>query len=115
VKNKLIRLVELIQDGFSDDLLEAFKAGGNQSLENRLTLVSEARSFHQKRSEKLWFEAGKKRTAAEKQASAQADLAAFLFAYLSGDAKEYVETGVDALQALGRYAEVDIVISLAKR
>jgi len=115
LKNKLIRLVELIQEGFSGELQEAFKAGGDQSLATRLERVSAVRDFHQQRSETLWLQAGKKRTADEKKAAAQADLAAFLFAYLSGDAKEYRDTGVEALQALGRHGEVDIVISLAKR
>ncbi|SHJ45184.1 hypothetical protein SAMN02745165_02421 [Malonomonas rubra DSM 5091] len=114
MKNKLIRLVELIQDGFSDDLLEAFRTGGDESLETRLSLLAEARSFHQNRSENLWLEAGKKRTPEEKQAAAQAELAAFLSAYLSGDAKEHLDSGVDALETLGRYAEVDLVRRLAK-
>lgn len=115
MKNKVIRLVELIQEGFSGELVETFKSGGDPSLGTRLTLLSEARSFHQKRSERLWLQAGKQRTAEEQQAAAQAELAAFLFAYFSGDAKEYADSGIEALQTLGRHGEVELVNSLAKR
>lgn len=115
MKNKLIRLVELIQDGYSEDLLDAFRTGGDESLETRMTLLGQARSFHQTRSETLWLEAGKKRTSEEKQAAARAELAAFLSAYLSGDAKEHLDSGVEALETLGRHAEVGLVRRLAKR
>jgi hypothetical protein len=115
VKNKLLRLAEIIQQDLSADLVNVFRSASNQSLAMKLELVSEARSSHQKRSEVLWLQAGKKRTLAEKRASAQADLAAFVVAYLTGDGKEHVETAVEALQVLGRQGEVDLVTSLAKR
>lgn len=115
MKNKILRLVELIQEDFPGELVEVFKAGGDPSLVTRLTLLGEARSFHQKRSETLWLQAGKKRTMEEKRAAAQAELAAFLFAYLSGDAKEYADSGIEALQTLGRHGEVELVSRLAKR
>lgn len=112
MKNKLLRLAELIQQDFSEDLVEVFKSAGNQTLTAKIKLVSEARTAHQNRSETLWLKAGKKRTTAEKRASAQADLAAFLFAYLTGDAKEYEKTAVEALQSLGRHGEVDLITRL---
>lgn len=115
MKNKLLRLAEIIQQDLSADLVNVFRSASNQSLAMKLELVSEARSSHQKRSEVLWLQAGKKRTLAEKRASAQADLAAFVVAYLTGDGKEHVETAVEALQVLGRQGEVDLVTSLAKR
>ena len=115
MKNKLLRLAEIIQQDLSENLVEVFKSAGNQSLAMKIELVSEARSVHQKRSEVLWLQAGKKRTVAEKRASAQAELAAFVVAYLTGDGKEYVETAVEALKSLGRHGEVELVTSLAKR
>jgi len=115
VKNKLLRLAEIIQQDFSEDLVEVFKSAGNQSLAMKMELLSEARSAHQKRSEALWLQAGKKRTLAEQHAAARADLAAFVVAYLTGDSKEYVETAIEALQTLGRHGEVDLVTSLARR
>jgi len=115
VKNKLLRLAELIQQDLPEDLVDVFRSAGNQSLAMKIELVNEARSSHQKRAEVLWLQADKKSTLAEKHASAQADLAAFVVAYLTGDSKEHVETAVEALQTLGRYGEVDLVTSLAKR
>ena len=115
MKNKLLRLAEIIQQDLPEDLVGAFRSAGHQSLAMKIELLSEARSSHQKRSEVLWLQAGKKRTLAEKRASAQADLAAFVVAYLTGDGKDHVETAVEALQALGRHGEVDLVTSLAKR
>ena len=115
MKNKLLRLAEIIQQGLSEDLVDVFRSAGNQSLAMKIELVSEARTLHQKRSEFLWLQAGKKRTLAEKRASAQADLAAFVVAYLTGDGKEHMETAVEALLTLGRQGEIDLVLSLAKR
>lgn len=115
MKNKLRRLIELIQEDFSDDLLEAFKSVDSFPFEKRLVLISSARSAHQLRAEKLWLDAGKKRTAKEQHATAQADLAGFVFAYLTGDGKEYAESAIEALRAIGRHGEVDLVTSLVKR
>lgn len=115
MKNKLIRLVELVQEDCPENLLEAFKTTPKSALDVRLSLLSDARDLHQMRSEKLWLQAGKQRTAAEKRASAQADLAAFICAYLTGEVKEYAETGIAALQALGRHGELDLIHSLARR
>ncbi len=115
MKNKLLRLAEIIQEDFPEDLVEAFRSSGNLSLDERISLVSAARSLHQQRSETLWLQAGKQRTPEEKSAAARADLAAFLFAYLTGDAKEYAETAIEALQVLGRHAEVDLVGRLTRR
>lgn len=115
MRNKLIRLVELIQEDFPEDLLEAFKSTKKHSLAIQLALLSAARDSHQKRSETLWLQAGKQRTAEEKRASAQADLAAFVCAYLTGDVKEYAATGIEALQTLGRHGELDLVRSLLLR
>ena len=115
MKNKLIRLVELIQDDFPENIVEAFKSNGNFSLDKRIALISQARTLHQGRSEALWLKAGKKRTAAERRAAAQADVAGFVFAYLTGDAKEYAESAIEALRALGRHGEVDLIASLVRR
>ncbi|WP_303723045.1 hypothetical protein [Malonomonas rubra] len=115
MKNKLLRLAEIIQQDLTEDLAEVFRSTGNQSLAMKIEFVSAARSSHQKRAEALWLQASKKRTLAEKRASAQADLAAFVVAYLTGDGKEHVETAVEALQTLGRQGEIDLVTSLVKR
>lgn len=115
MKNKLLRLAEIIQQDLSEDLVEIFRSTGNQSLAITIELVNAARSSHQKRAETLWLQAGKKRTLAERRASAQADLAAFVVAYLTGDGKEHAETAVEALEALGRQGEVDLVTRLVKR
>lgn len=115
MKNKLLRLAEIIQDDFPEDLIEAFKSTGNQSFAAKIELLSAARTLHQSRSETLWLQAGKQRTDQERRAAAQADVAAFLCAYLTGDAKEYAESAIEALQVLGRHGEVDLIGSLAKR
>ena len=115
MKNKLLRLAEIIQEDFPEELVEAFKSTGNQTLAAQIELASAARSLHQSRSEQLWLQAGNKRTAKERRASAQADVAAFLFAYLTGDAKEYAESAVEALKVLGRHGELDLIARLAKR
>ncbi len=113
MKNKLLRLAEIIQENFPEELVEAFRSSGNLSLDKRIEIVSLARTLHQSRAETLWLKAGKKRTAEERIATAQADLAAFVFAYLTGDAKEYAESAVEALRTLGRHGEFDLVASLA--
>lgn len=95
--------------------MDVFRSAANQSLAMKIESVSDARFSHQKRSEDLWLQAGKKRTLSEKRASAQADLAAFVVAYLTGEGKEHLETAVEALQTLGRQGEIDLVTSLAKR
>ena len=115
MKNKLLRLAELIQENFPEDLVDEFKTGGKQSLAQRLELVAQARTVHQKRSETLWLKAGKKRTPAERHATAQAELAAFLSAYLTGDAKEYTDSAIEALRAIGRQGEEELVRSLSRR
>ena len=115
MKNKLLRLAEMIQENFPENLLDEFKTNDKQSLARRLEIIGQARTVHQQRSETLWLKAGKKRTPAERRASAQAELAAFLIAYLTGDAKEYAESAIEALDALGRQGEEELVRSLARR
>ena len=115
MKNKLIRLVELIQEDYPEDIMALFRTEEQVSLDDKLTLTGRAISHHQKRSAELWLAAGRKRTLAEKHAAARADLAAFLLAYLTGDAKENVSTALEALDALGRQSETDLVKSLARR
>lgn len=115
MKNKLIRLAEIVQDGFSGELVEAFRSSGNLSLAQKIELVGEARAAHQCCSESLWLKAGRKRTPEERNSAAQADLAAFVFAYLTGDVKESAESAVEALKVLGRHGETDLIASLAKR
>ena len=117
MKNKLLRLAELIQEDFPGDLKTAFffDENDNAPLEERLSLVSQAISHHQQRSAELWLAAGKKRTTEEKHASARADLASFLFAYLTGSPQENAQTAIEALETLGRYGETDLVRQLCKR
>lgn len=115
MKNKLLRLAELVQENFTENLVEEFKTSDKQSLAQRMEIVSQARTVHQKRSETLWLKAGKKRTPAERHAAAQAELAAFLFAYLTGDAKEYADSAIEALCTLGRHGEIELVKSLARQ
>ncbi len=115
MKNKLIRLVELIQDGFPENIVAAFKSSEKSSLARRLDLISEAVNVHQRRSAALWLKAGKKRTIEERRAAAQAELAAFVFAYLTGDAKENAESASEALRVLGRQGEDGLVKSLSMR
>ena len=114
MKNKLIRLAELIQEDFPEKIVAAFRSNEKQSLAKQLEVVNEAIAFHRKRAETLWLEAGRKRTPAERRATAQAELAAFVFAYLTGDGKEYANSGIEALKALGRQGEVDLVKTLCR-
>lgn len=115
VRNKLRQLADFIQEGFPGKIVEAFKYDEDQTLENRLAITSEAIAFHQKRAGELWLQAGRRRTAEELHATAQAALASFVFAYLTGDAEDYRESTVETLKAIGRPREVEIVRSLAKR
>lgn len=115
MKNKLIRLAELIQEDFPEKIVAAFRSNEKLSLTQRLELVNQAITFHRKRAETLWLEAGRKRTPAEKRATAQAELAAFVFAYLTGDGKEYANSAIEALNTLGRQGEVDLIKSLCRR
>jgi len=115
VRNKLRRLAEFIQVGFPENLIATFKYSKNQSLATRLALTSEAIAFHQSRAEALWLQAGKKKTAEERHAVAQAEIASFLFAYLTGEIGESAESTIEAMRAIGREGEVDIIRSLTKR
>lgn len=115
MRNMLRQLADYIQEGFPEKIVEAFKYDEDQTLENQLAITSEAIAFHQKRSGELWLEAGKRTTLKEKHATAQATLASFLFAYLTGEAKEHSESTIETLRALGRQREVDIVRSLTRR
>lgn len=114
MNNKLIRLAELLQEDFPENIVATFRSQENLSLAERLDLINEVISFHRRRAENLWLQAGRKRTAAERRASAQAELAAFVFAYLTGDAKEYADSAMEALCALGRQGEVDLIKSLCR-
>jgi hypothetical protein len=115
VNNKLIRLAELVQEDFPENLLTAFKSPANTTLAQRLGIASQAIASHQKRAEDLWLKAGRKRSPRERQASARAELAAFLFACLSGDAPEYADSAREALRALGRQGETGLVNSLCRK
>lgn len=113
--NKLIRLAEIIQDGFPENIVEIFHSADKPSLDKRLAMTSRAIACHQARAEKLWHKAGKQRSAEERQVAARAELAAFVFACLTGDAKEYADSAVEAMKTLGRQGELDIVKSLSRR
>jgi len=115
MKNLLMRLVELIQEDCPLNLIEAFADPNQKNPAAHVDLVSRAIDAHQLRAEALWREAGKQRTDAERAASARADLAAFLFAYLTGEPGEYAESARDALKTLGRHAELDLVELLARK
>lgn len=114
MRNKLRRLAEFIQEGFPEKIVDAFKYDEDQTLENQLSITSEAIAFHQNRAGKLWIKAGKKRTAEERYATAQAELASFLFAYLTGETKEHAESTMSIMKTIGRQSEVDIVKSLTR-
>jgi hypothetical protein len=114
VKNKLIRLAELIQEEFPENIIASFRSNENSSLAQRISITQTAIAYHQKRAETLWLKAGRKRSALEKRTVARAELAAFLFAYLTGDAKEYAESALEALRTLGRQGETDLIRSLIK-
>jgi hypothetical protein len=115
LKNKIIRLIELIQEDFPEELLAYFKTEEEAPLKTRLTLASKAISHHQQRSADLWLAAGNKRTPDEKKASARADLSAFLFAYLTGSPNENAQSAMEALEVLGRQMEVELIYSLCKK
>ena len=115
MRNKLRRLVEFIQEGFPEKIVEAFKYDEDQTLAKRLAVTSEAIAFHQNRAGILWLQAGKKRTPEERRAAAQAELASFVFAFLTGEAKENAGSTIEAMRALGRQGEVDIIQSLSRR
>lgn len=115
MKNKLLRLAELIQDDCPENILPAFKSSKPPSLDQYINLISSAISSHQQRATTLWLKAGKKRSEEERRASAQAELASFMFAYLIGEAKDHAEGAIEAMQTLGRQGEVDLITSLAGR
>ena len=111
--NKLLRLAQIIQEDFPEKLVPVFKIAEKQSLAKRIAIVNQAITTHQAHADKLYLQAGKKRTAAERRASARAELAAFVFAYLTGDAREHADSGVKAMRALGRRGEEDLIRSLS--
>ena len=114
MRNKLRRLAEFIQEGFPEELVDTFKYHKNHTLQKRLAITSKAIAFHQDRAGALWLQAGKKRTTEERHAAAQAELASFVFSYLSGETNDYAESTVEAMRALGRQGELDIVKSLSR-
>lgn len=114
MKNKLIRLAELIQDDFPENIVATFKVTDKEAPDERLALIGKAINIHRERAETLWLQAGKKRTAEERRATAQAELASFVFAYLTGDAKEYADSAIEALQVLGRHSEENLITDLCK-
>jgi hypothetical protein len=114
VNNKLLRLVEIIQENLPANLLATFKSDEVATLAERIALVSEAITLHKRHSEALWLKAGNQRTTEERRAAAQAELAGFVFACLTGDAGEHTESAMEALRALGRQGEAELVRSLSK-
>ncbi|WP_432821512.1 hypothetical protein [Trichloromonas sp.] len=114
MKNKLLRLAELIQEGFPENIVEVFKSNESQTSAERLAMANKAITFHQGRAETLWLQAEKKRTSEERRAAAQAEISAFVFAYLTGDAKEYADSAVEAMRILGRQDELDLVRKLTR-
>lgn len=115
MKNLLLRLAELIQENLPEDLLSAFKSNDKASHAERLDQITRAISVHRERAATLWREAGNQRSPGERYASAQADLASFVFGYLTGDAKEYADSAREALHSLGRQAETDLIRSLCRK
>lgn len=115
MKNHLLRLAELIQENFPEDLLSAFKSSEKTSHAARRDLITRAISSHRERAAALWQQANKQRSPEERYASAQADLASFVFGYLTGDAKEYADSALEALHILGRQAETDLIRSLCRK
>lgn len=113
--NKLLRLIEIIQEHYPEELLPVFKSHQRLSVDERLALLCKARDFHQGRSEALWRTAGRQRTAEERYASAQAELASFAFACLAGEAKEYAQSAVEAMVSLGRQGEAGLIAALCRR
>jgi len=114
MKNKLLRLIEIIQEGYPDELVAEFKTKKVPPLVQRIELIGLARDFHQNRADELWLSNGKQRSTNEKRAVAQADLARFVFGCLTSDAKEYTESATAAMITLGRQGEIDIVKTLAR-
>ena len=111
--NKLLRLAQIIQEDFPEKLVPAFKLAEKHSLAKRISIVNQAIAAHQNRAEALYLRAGMKRTPEEQRATAKAEIAAFLFAYLTGDAAEYTDSGIEAMRALGRHGEEDLIRSLS--
>jgi len=114
VRNKLRRLAEFIQVGFPENLVATFKYSKNQSLTRRLALTSEAITFHRGRAETLWLQAGKQKTIEEKHAAAQAEIASFVFACLTGETRECADSTIEDMLTLGRQSDVEIIRSLCK-
>ena len=114
MKNKLLRMIEIIQDGYPESLLAEFKTEKVLPLDQRIDLIGLARDFHQNRADELWIKNGKKRSKIEQIAAAQADLARFVFGCLTGDAKEYVESATAAMITLGRQGEMDLIKTLTR-
>lgn len=115
MNNKLLRLAQIIQEDFPEKLVPAFKSAEKQSLAKRIALVNQAIAAHQAHAERLYLQAGKKKTPAERRATARAELASFVFACLTGDASEHADSGVEAMRVLGRHGEEDLIRSLSQR
>ena len=114
MRNKLRRLAEFIQMGFPENLVATFKYSKNQSLTKRLALTSEAIAFHRGRAEALWLQAGRQKTVEESHAAAQAEVASFVFACITGETRECADSTIEAMLTLGSQSEVEIIRSLCK-
>ena len=115
MRNRFIRLAEIIQENAPGELPEMFLASERQfDHDEALERINALRNYHEKRAAEIW-NAQRRVTAELRAASARADLASFFAACLTGSAGEYRDTALEALQALGRQGESDLVRLLVRR
>ncbi len=115
MRNRFIRLAEIIQEDAPGELPEMFLTSERQlNLDEALERIRALRAYHEKRAANIWT-AQRQLTPELRAASARADLASFFAACLTGGAGEYRDTACEALQTLGRQAEVDLIRRLARR
>jgi hypothetical protein len=114
MRNHYIRLAELVQEGVTEDLSEFFRRSEQHlDLDAAVEQITEIRNSHQQKATELWQAHGL--TAEMQEVSARADLAGFLAACMTGGAREFRDTALEALQVLGRQGDADIVRALARR
>ena len=114
MRNRFIRLAEIIQEDAPGALPELFLASERQfDHEEALARINALHSYHEKRAAEIW-KAQRRVTPELRAASARADLASFFAACLTGSADEYRDTALDALQTLGRQGESDLIRLLAR-
>ncbi len=115
MRNRFIRLAEIIQEDAPGDLPQMFLSSEGQfDLDEALARIMALGNYHEKRAADIW-NAQRRITPELRAASARAELASFFIACLTGAAGDFRDTALEALQTLGRQAEHDLIRLLSQR